>query len=112
MTRPADTAPRNCVPDPADREIRWSRSTRSPLATAITGLRPRATIPGVKLRRLSQIRHATLMELQLLGLLQVNHISWGAERVRWQYSLAPGIDRADLDRICSRNVSLGAESAP
>ncbi len=55
----------------------------------------------------------TLQELQLLGLLEVQHIRYGeAERVRWMYSLAPGIDRADLGRICSRNVSKGQESAP
>ena len=53
----------------------------------------------------------TLMELQLLGLLQVNHIAWGEERVRWAYSLAPGINRADLDCICSRNVSTGADES-
>jgi predicted transcriptional regulator len=55
----------------------------------------------------------TLQELQLLGLLEVNHVRYGeAERVRWVYSLAPGIDRADLDRICSRNVSKPAEAHP
>lgn len=50
----------------------------------------------------------TLQELQLLGLLEVQHIKYGeADRVRWVYSLAPGIDPADLRRICSRNVSKG-----
>jgi predicted transcriptional regulator len=51
----------------------------------------------------------TLQELQLLGLLHVEHIPWGDERVRWTYSLARGIDPADLGRICSRNVSKGTE---
>jgi hypothetical protein len=55
----------------------------------------------------------TLQELQLLGLLEVNHVRYGeAERVRWVYSLAPGIDQADLARICSRNVSKPAEAQP
>jgi hypothetical protein len=52
----------------------------------------------------------TLQELQLLGLLNVDHVPWG-ERVRWMYSLAPGIDPADLGRICTRNVSKGAGEA-
>jgi len=54
----------------------------------------------------------TLQELQLLRLLRVEHIPWGDERVRWTYSLAPDIDRADLGRICSRNVSKSAEGQP
>src|SRR5260221_2824004 len=50
----------------------------------------------------------TLQELQLLGLLRVDHIPYGeSERIRWQYSLAPGIDQADLAK-CTRNVSKGA----
>jgi hypothetical protein len=53
----------------------------------------------------------TLQELQLLGLLEVQHITYG-ERVRWMYSLAPGIDPADLGRICSRNVSKPAQEQP
>ena len=44
--RPADTAPGRCAPGPAASEIYSSRSTRSPLRTATTGSRPRATIPG------------------------------------------------------------------
>ena len=51
----------------------------------------------------------TLQELQLLGLLEVDGIDYG-ERVRWIYSLAPVIDRADLAK-CSRNVSRGEEGA-
>jgi predicted transcriptional regulator len=54
----------------------------------------------------------TLQELQMLGLLRVEHIRYGESgRVRWMYSLAPGIDRADLGRICSRNVSTATENA-
>jgi hypothetical protein len=53
----------------------------------------------------------TLQELQLLGLLEVDHVPWG-EKVRWMYSLAPGIDRGDLGRICSRNLSKPAEAQP
>jgi hypothetical protein len=46
----------------------------------------------------------TLQELQMLGLLQVAHIRYGEqERVRWMYSLAVGIDPADLAK-CTRNV--------
>jgi hypothetical protein len=45
----------------------------------------------------------TLQELQLLGLLEVDRIDYG-ERVRWIYSLAPRIDRADLAML-ARNVS-------
>ena len=55
----------------------------------------------------------TLQELQLLGLLHVEHIKWGeGERVRWAYSLAEGIDRGDLGRICTRNVSKGTKETP
>ena len=53
----------------------------------------------------------TLQELQLLGLLEVDHVPWG-QTVRWRYSLAPGTDPADLARICTRNVSTGTGSAP
>jgi DNA-binding MarR family transcriptional regulator len=50
----------------------------------------------------------TLQELQLLGLLRVEHIPYGeSERIRWMYSLAPGIQEADLAK-CTRNVSKGA----
>jgi hypothetical protein len=45
----------------------------------------------------------TLQELQLLGLLEVQHVAYG-ERVRWLYSLAPGTDRDALGK-CTRNVS-------
>ena len=45
----------------------------------------------------------TLQELQLLGLLRVAHIKYG-ERIRWIYSLAPGVDHGDLAK-CTRNVS-------
>jgi hypothetical protein len=46
-----------------------------------------------------------LQELQLLGLLTVDHIVYGQnEKVRWMYSLAPGVDRGDLEK-CTRNVS-------
>ena len=42
----------------------------------------------------------TLMELQLLGLLRVNHVPYGdGGRVRWSYSLDPEVDQADLGRI-------------
>jgi hypothetical protein len=51
----------------------------------------------------------TLQELQMLGLLQVAHIRYGEqERVRWMYSLAPGIDQADLAK-CTRNVTTPQE---
>src|SRR5271157_3770702 len=46
MARPADTAPGSCAPGPADNQTWSSRSTRSPSATATTGLRLRATTPG------------------------------------------------------------------
>lgn len=52
----------------------------------------------------------TLQELQLLGLLEVDHVPWG-QTVRWRYSLAAGIDPADLAKF-TRVVSKGAESAP
>jgi hypothetical protein len=53
----------------------------------------------------------TLQELQMLGLLRVDHVRYGeSERIRWSYSLAPGINEADLAK-CTRNVSTGAESA-
>jgi hypothetical protein len=51
----------------------------------------------------------TLQELQLLGLLTVQHIRYGQnERLRWMYSLAPGVDRGDLAK-CTRNVSTPQE---
>jgi predicted transcriptional regulator len=51
----------------------------------------------------------TLQELQLLGLLRVAHIRYGAgERIRWMYSLAPGVDPGDLAK-CTRNVSTAQE---
>ena len=51
----------------------------------------------------------TLQELQLLGLLQVQHIRYGeSERLRWMYSLAPGVDHSDLAK-CTRNVSTPQE---
>jgi len=53
----------------------------------------------------------TLQELQLLGLLAVDHVAWG-QTVRWMYSLAPGADPADLARICTRNVSKPTEDTP
>jgi hypothetical protein len=54
----------------------------------------------------------TLQELQMLGLLQVAHIRYGEqERVRWMYSLAPGIDQADLAK-CTRNVSTTRQETP
>jgi len=52
----------------------------------------------------------TLQELQLLGLLKVDSISYG-DKTRWMYRLAPSIDRADLAK-CSRNVSRGAVPLP
>ena len=53
----------------------------------------------------------TLQELQLLGLLRVAHIRYGeGERIRWMYSLAPGVDVADLAK-CTRNVSTGRQTA-
>jgi hypothetical protein len=52
----------------------------------------------------------TLQELQLLGLLAVYHVRYGEqERIRWCYSLAPGIDRDDLAK-CTRNVSTPQRS--
>jgi hypothetical protein len=52
----------------------------------------------------------TLQELQLLGLLEVDHAEYG-DRVRWLYSLAPGIDR-DALAMLSRDVSRGQVNAP
>jgi hypothetical protein len=50
-----------------------------------------------------------LQELQLLGLLVVYHVAYGENsRIRWSYSLAPGIDPGDLAK-CTRNVSSPAE---
>ena len=52
----------------------------------------------------------TLQELQLLGLLEVEHIVYGQnQRLRWMYRLAPGIDAADLAK-CTRNVSSPPET--
>jgi hypothetical protein len=42
-----------------------------------------------------------LQELQLLGLLTVQHITYG-DKIRWPYSLAPGIDRDDLSRLTQK----------
>ena len=53
----------------------------------------------------------TLQELQLLGLVEVQHVKYGDDRIRWMYSLAPGIDRDDLAK-CTRNVSSGTEAGP
>lgn len=54
----------------------------------------------------------TLQELQMLGLLRVEHIRYGeSERLQWMYSLAPGIDQDDLTK-CTRNVSKGAVTTP
>jgi predicted transcriptional regulator len=51
----------------------------------------------------------TLQELQLLGLLHVDHIRYGDnERLRWMYTLADGIDQADLAK-CTRNVSTAQQ---
>ena len=44
--RRADTAPGPCAPGPAETQICWSCSTRSPPATATTGTRPGGTIPA------------------------------------------------------------------
>lgn len=52
----------------------------------------------------------TLQELQLLGLLEVQHIAYG-QRVRWLYSLASGIDREAL-AMCTRNVSRPRVGTP
>jgi hypothetical protein len=46
----------------------------------------------------------TLQELQLVGLLHVDHVDYGPGRVRWCYAVAPGVDAADLDAIFTRNV--------
>jgi hypothetical protein len=46
----------------------------------------------------------TLQELQLVGLLRVNHVEYGT-RKRWLYAVAPGVDAADLAAIFTRNVS-------
>jgi ethanolamine utilization microcompartment shell protein EutS len=42
-----------------------------------------------------------LQELQLLGLLTVQHITYG-DKIRWPYSLAPGIDRGDLSQLTQK----------
>ena len=42
-----------------------------------------------------------LQELQLLGLLTVQHITYG-DKIRWPYSLAPGIDRDDLCQLTQK----------
>ena len=56
--RPADTAPGGCAPRAAGR-TGSSRSTPWTPATASTGTRARGHDPGVRLRHLSQVRHAT-----------------------------------------------------
>ena len=43
----------------------------------------------------------TLQELQLLGLLEVQHIEYGA-RTRWLYSVAPDTDKGALDKVRDR----------
>jgi len=42
-----------------------------------------------------------LQELQLLGLLTVQHITYG-DKIRWPYSLAPGVDRGDLSQLTQK----------
>jgi hypothetical protein len=54
----------------------------------------------------------TLQELQLLGLLRVDHIRYGEnDRLRWIYTLAPGVDHGDLAK-CTRNVSTTQVETP
>lgn len=93
---------------------RCARDTMPPIRRTVLadiGLHPDSFTPDVadRVQIPKTTVDRTLQELQLLGLLRVEHIPYGdSERIRWMYSLAPGIDQVGLAK-CTRNVSKGVE---
>ena len=61
------------------------------------------TVKRLQLPRMTVDR--TLQELHLLGLLVVEDQPYGEDKVRWLYSLAPGIDQAAVASLAARRLT-------
>ena len=58
-----------------------------------------------RLQRRRSTVDRTLQELHLLGLLVVEDQPYGEDKVRWLYSLAPGIDQAAVASLAAREFT-------